>query len=240
MASLDKTSVRGQVEKIKTDFDQLRRDGKVAVEVQAIMSSMLMVIELILAIFLERATKKNSGNSGIPPSQTGKDDSSPPDPGSNGKGKKADGEKAENRRTRETVRVASVDYCDVCGASPEGVACTHERRTKTDIVFEKAVWHVDAEIKQCPSCARTVKGKFPADMPGPLQYGLGVQAFIINLLVCQMVALNRAQTPLYSPHRCGYRRGDAVAVHSAPACRTGKLGGAGHPAIIAGGGDACG
>jgi hypothetical protein len=35
-------------------------------------------------------------------------------------------------------------------------------------------------------------------MPGPLQYGLGVQAFIINLLVCQMVALKRAQTLVYS------------------------------------------
>jgi len=198
MASLDKTSVRGQVEKLKIDFEQLRRDGKVTPEIQAIMSSMLMIIELILAIFLERTTKKNSGNSSIPPSQTDKDNSSLSDPGSKDKGKKPDGEKMKNRRTRETVTVASVDHCDVCGANLEQVACTHERRTKIDIVFEKVVEHVDAEIKQCPSCERTVKGKFPADMPGPLQYGLGVQAFIINLLACQMVALKRAQTLLYS------------------------------------------
>ena len=45
MASLDKNSVRKQVEKLKTDFEQLRCDGKVSVEVQAIMSSMLMMIE---------------------------------------------------------------------------------------------------------------------------------------------------------------------------------------------------
>ena len=32
----------------------------------------------------------------------------------------------------------------------------------------------------------------------PLQYGLGVQAFIINLLVFQMVALKRAQSLVYS------------------------------------------
>ncbi|QKE37584.2 IS66 family transposase [Ferrovum myxofaciens] len=54
------------------------------------------------------------------------------------------------------------------------------------------------EIKQCPSCERVIKGKFPVDMPGPLQYGLGVQAFIINLLACQMVALKRAQALVYS------------------------------------------
>ena len=198
MASLDKTSVRNQVEKLKSDFEQLRHDGKVTVEIQAIMGSMLMMIELILAIFLERATKKNSDNSSIPPSQTDKDNSSLTAPGSNSKGKRPDGEKVKNRRTCETITVASVDYCEVCGANLEQVACTHERRTKIDIVFEKVVEHVDAEIKQCPSCHRTVKGKFPVDMPGPLQYGLGVQAFIINLLVCQMVALKRAQALVYS------------------------------------------
>ena len=33
---------------------------------------------------------------------------------------------------------------------------------------------------------------------GPLQYKLGVQAFVINLLICQMVALSRAQALLYA------------------------------------------
>ena len=46
MASLDKTSVRCQVEKVRKEFEQLRYDGKVTPEVQAIMSSMLMIIEL--------------------------------------------------------------------------------------------------------------------------------------------------------------------------------------------------
>ena len=30
-------------------------------------------------------------------------------------------------------------------------------------------------------------------MHGPLQYGDGLKAFVINLLVCQMVSLNRVQ-----------------------------------------------
>jgi len=252
MSTLDKNPVRGQVEKVKNDFEQLRRAGKVTAGVQAVMSNMLMLVELILAIFMERTTKKNSGNSSIPPSQIEKDNSSLSDPGSKGKGNKPGGVKVRNRRTCETVTIASVDHCDVCGADLGQVACTHERRTKIDIVFEKVVEHVDAEIKQCPSCVYTVrvcpwitwtimgvlagcdarrqarsmvipckrlatrqrarqcsqnvrvihgqtlKGKFPSDMPGPLQYGIGVQAFIINLLVCQMVALKRAQTLLYS------------------------------------------
>lgn len=84
--------------------------------------------------------------------------------------------------------------CNVCGEDLTDVPCVHvERRTKIDIVFEKVVEHVDAEIKQCPTCEATVKGRFPADLHGPLQYGDGLKAFVINLLVCQMVALNRVQ-----------------------------------------------
>jgi len=82
---------------------------------------------------------------------------------------------------------------DSCLAAND-VPCTHhERRTKIDIVFEKVVEHVDAEVKQCPTCHSTVKGKFPVDMHGPLQYGDGLKAFVINLLVCQMVSLNQVQ-----------------------------------------------
>ena len=52
---------------------------------------------------------------------------------------------------------------------------------------------MDAEIKQCPNCGSMVKGPFPADMHGPLQYGEGLKALVVNLLICQMVALNRVQ-----------------------------------------------
>ena len=84
--------------------------------------------------------------------------------------------------------------CDVCGEDLRDVPSHEcERRTKIDIVFEKVVEHVDAEIKRCPTCELDVKAQFPADMPGPLQYGNGLKAYIINLLVCQMVALSRVQ-----------------------------------------------
>ncbi|MCW5601419.1 type I restriction-modification system subunit M N-terminal domain-containing protein [Nitrosomonas sp.] len=75
-----------------------------------------------------------------------------------------------------------------------GVPCIdHKRRTKIDIVFENVIDHVDAEIKHCPTCDATVKGVFPSDMRGSLQYGDGLEAFVINFLIGQMVALNRVQ-----------------------------------------------
>ncbi|MEQ6343030.1 MAG: hypothetical protein M3A44_15625 [Gammaproteobacteria bacterium] len=72
MASLDKTSVRNEVSRLKADFEQLSCDGKVPRETQVLMNSMFMMMELMLSIFLERITKKDSRNSSKPSSQTGK------------------------------------------------------------------------------------------------------------------------------------------------------------------------
>lgn len=194
MPSLNKESVRDEISRIKGEFDKLQADGSVSKEVQALMNSVLLVLNLILTVFMEKNTKKNSSNSSIPPSQTDDDETSTSQPGSNKKGRIDDGSVASNTRHRESITVSEVSQCDVCGESLESVACSCiERRTKIDIYFEKVVQHVDAEVKDCPSCGATVKGCFPDDMHGPLQYGTGLKAFIINLLIGQMVALNRAQ-----------------------------------------------
>ena len=194
MASVDKTSVREEIDRLKIDFGQLRSDGKIPSECLLLMRSMFMIIELILSVFLEKKTKKNNKNSSKPSSQTDKDESSVNHEGSNGKGKHENNATATNTRVKESVTLSKVVECDICGEDLSNIPSHQcERRTKIDIVFEKVIEHVDAEIKQCPSCATTVKGRFPSDMHGPLQYGNGLKAYIINLLICQMVALNRIQ-----------------------------------------------
>jgi transposase len=193
MASLDKTSVREEVERLKSNFEQLTRDGKASPETQTLFNSLFLIIELILSIFLERQTRKTNKNSSIPSSQTDKDETALPSPHTSTRRRHTSGT-VDNHRCIETVTVASVDTCDVCGTSLEAVACSgHERRTKIDIVFEKVVEHVDAEVKQCPECHTTLKGLFPADMPGPRQYGNGIKAYLINLMVGQMMPLGRTQ-----------------------------------------------
>ena len=199
MAIADKNTVRNEVAKLKADFSQLCNDGKVTGEVKLLMNSMMMIIELILTIFLERSIKKHGKNSSIPSSQTEKDDTALSQSGKHGKGKLENRKMAGNTRVHESVTVTPATFCTVCGEDLSSVTCTHhERRTKIDIVFEKVVKHVDAEVKNCPNCQATAKGEFPSDMHGPLQYGDGLKAFIINLLVGQMVALNRVQKLLTS------------------------------------------
>jgi len=194
MANIDKKSVRNEVDKVKAEFESLCESGKVSNEVKVLMNSMLMIMELILSIFLERQTRKNSKNSSLPPSQTGKDDTSLPPKDSHKKSKKENNTIANNVRVVETIALSKVHSCEICGEDlqqcpTQGV----ERRTKIDIIFEKVVDHIDAEIKQCPHCEAINKGTFPADRQGQLQYGDGIKAFIINLLVMQMVSLNRVQ-----------------------------------------------
>ena len=184
MASLDKSSVRQEVLRLKTEFEQLRADGKISHETQAIMGRLFMIVELILAIFPEKTTVKDHHNSSKPSSQTAKDESALSHAGSHSKGKRTQSEQAHDTRAVETITVSCVDTCDQCGEALSEVPCSrHERKTKIDIVFEKVIEHVDAEIKQCPICNTIVKDRFPADMPGALQYGAGLKVFVIYLLI---------------------------------------------------------
>lgn len=199
MGSLNRESVRDEAERIKLEFNRISSSKKMDTETKILFQSMLMLVNLLIAIFLEKTTKKNSKNSSKPPSQTEKDESSLSHNGTNGKGKIESDAIVNNTRTIETVTTMHVTECDVCGADLSDSPCEHiERRTKIDIIFEKTVEHVDVETKRCDNCDSMAKGKFPSDMPGPLQYGNGLKAYIISLLICQMVALNRVQKMIKS------------------------------------------
>ncbi len=194
MASIDKKYVREEVENVKADFDKLCESGKISSETKVLFSSMFMIMNLILSIFMEKTTRKNSKNSSIPSSQSDPDTSTDYNAKSNSKGKNDNSDVASNSKTTETTINETIDNCNCCGQDLTGVqAHAHERRTKIDIVFEKVVTHVDAQIKACPNCQSDVKAPFPADMHGPLQYGNGLRAYTINLAFCQMISLVRVQ-----------------------------------------------
>jgi len=203
MATVEKESLRKQFDELKQEFQALQKAEKISPECKALIKALLLLMNIMVVAFLEKLTKKNNKNSSKSSSQTDKDDSALGQPGSKGKGKKENNTTANNTRTKETVTRLIIDTCDVCGEDLSQVPSHKcERRTKIDIVFEKTVEHLDAEIKQCPGCDSTVKAQHPKDMPGPLQYGDGIKAYIINLLVCQMIALKRVQNLVKSMIGC--------------------------------------
>jgi transposase len=193
MPSVNKQSLREEFDQLKVRFEDLSNQGKITPESSTLFQAMIMLFELLIAVFMEKKTRKNNRNSSIPSSQTGEDKTAAK-PGTSGKGKEQNGVLSGNTRTIETTQVAKVTDCEFCGESLHDVPSEeYERRTKVDIIFEKVVSHVDAEIKVCPRCKMQNKGRFPEDMKGPLQYGPGIKGYVVNLLVAQMISLKRVQ-----------------------------------------------
>ena len=52
---------------------------------------------------------------------------------------------------------------------------------------------MDAEIKACPHCGSETRAPFPETFFGPIQYGSGIKAYALNLLIAQMISLKRVQ-----------------------------------------------
>lgn len=77
--------------------------------------------------------------------------------------------------------ISQASVCEVCAQDLRGAPSNdHETQIRIDIVSEKFIDYVDAEIKCCPACDAMVKGVFPPDMHGLPQFGDDLKAFVIN------------------------------------------------------------
>ena len=170
MASVNTQSLREEFEARKGRFAQMGADGKITAESRALFEAQLMLLSVLMAVFMERNTRKTSTNSSKPSSQIEKDETAVSRPGTHTKGKAYDPSRSANTRTVETVELSKVSSCEECGEDLRAVRPHgHERRTQIDIVFEKVVSHVDAEIKSCPHCGTETRAPFPETFCGPVQ-----------------------------------------------------------------------
>ncbi len=183
--------LRAELQAAKEQIEALRKTGKVSPEADAVFRVLMPLLTLLLAVWLEKTTRKNSSNSSIPPSRVDADETAQRASPGNSAAKANDrtGPNLQKVTTEETVTVEACDRCgtDLSDVDPIG----RERRILYDIVLQVIEHRVEAEVKQCPDCRARSKGRFPASMPGPVQYGTGLQAFIINLLVAPMLSLRR-------------------------------------------------
>ena len=86
----------------------------------------------------------------------------------------------------------------VARTSPTPPAQATSGAPSIDIVFEKVVRHADAQIKHCPRCHAEARARFPHQMPGPLQYGPGIKAYVVHLLIAQMLSLKRVAQSMHA------------------------------------------
>ena len=193
MAGINSASLRDEFDGDKADIDALRKEGHISKEADVVISGLCRLLGIVITIFLETPTKKTGKNSSIPPSQSDKDETRK-SPDQNRDTRTAQNSMTgENFQTTTIEEVSTVEVCDSCGTDLSDIEpSAREQRVLRDNKFTVEEVKVDAEIKDCPTCSARTKGRFPENMPGPLQYGNGIKAFVINLLVTQMVSLNRA------------------------------------------------
>ena len=131
MASVDKKYLRDEVDKVKAEFNKLCESGEISAQTKVLFSSMLTIMNLILSIFMERTTRKNSKNSSIPSSQSDSDTSTDYNSKKKANKRNDNNDVASNSRTIQTTVVETVTDCNCCGQDLTSIkAHAHERRTK--------------------------------------------------------------------------------------------------------------
>ena len=185
MGSVNCASLRDEFDACKADIASLRKEGKITKEVGVVLTGLCGLVEILIAVFLEKTSK----NSSIPPSQSDKDETRKSSKKNRDTSAAENSMTGENFETTTVEEISTVEVCDSCGADLSDIEpSAREQRVLRDIKFTVVEVKVDAEIKDCPECRARTKGRFPENMPGPLQYGNGIKAFVINLLVTQMVS----------------------------------------------------
>jgi len=58
MASVNKKSLREEFDTLKAQFERLSAEGKMAAESRALFQAMLMLFEVLMAVFMEKRTQK--------------------------------------------------------------------------------------------------------------------------------------------------------------------------------------
>ncbi len=178
MATVNAASLREEFKAAQARIAALRAAGKVGRRWMPGSRVRFTLPSLLMAVLLEKTTRKTSANSGLPPSQKDKDETA-----------RRPGAHLRKTVVEETV---AVEACDACGADLTGVdPVDRERRVLYDLGFEVVERRVDAEGKACPDGRTRTRGRFPETLPGPLPYGVGLQAFVLHLRVAPMLSLRR-------------------------------------------------
>ena len=194
MARINQASLRAQLDDCRARFDAIKQKGEASADTLALIDTLFLLVEIVVAVFLEKTTPKTSRNSSLPSSQDAAagETHTAGSSGSRSRGPKARDKRCDNLRTVTTTQTSPVTACRRCGHDLSGTPCSgHEQRIEVDIVFETVERRITAEIKNCPRCHTRTRGSFPDSMPGPLQYGPGIAAYVVHLLCAQMVSLKR-------------------------------------------------
>ena len=71
MARLNHASLRAQLHHCRAQFEAIKQHGEASADTLALINALFMLVDIVVAVFLERTTPKTSRNSGLPSSRDG-------------------------------------------------------------------------------------------------------------------------------------------------------------------------
>ena len=113
--ALDRHSLLEDFGTCQKTFKRLRKEGEMSPAAIALVEGMLVLMKLMIALFLEKTTRKTSRNSGLPSSQVDKDETSKGRSGSRGKGPGQEKTATDNTRFVTVDDTVTVEACEHCG-----------------------------------------------------------------------------------------------------------------------------
>ena len=148
---MSKVSIRKQLEAARAQVADAKSKDQLSPEALTLINTLLTLLEVMATVFLEKKVRKNSSNSGLPPSQGF---------GSNGNRNKdghprplRKGSRLDNTREEEEKKTLSPEKCSECGMDIEKAnAVSTEERTILDIEYVIKKTTFVSEVKECPFC----------------------------------------------------------------------------------------
>ena len=188
-----KESIRKKIKELKKQSPEILADKSLSKKTRLFIKALLVIVDVVVIALLEKKTRKTSENSGIPPSSDPSKKGNRNKKGENS-GKKSPSSQLDNSKVEKKEETLSPKTCSNCNADLEdGKVVDTEQRKEIDIEYVVVETTVTAETKECPECQEKTKASFPEGMDGPIQYGDGIKALIINLLMGQMLPIQRTQ-----------------------------------------------
>ncbi len=182
---------------LREDLQALKVNYQKSLEANALLSQALeKAYERIKE--LEGQLSKNSRNSSKPPSSDGLNKPKPKS--QRGRGQKPTGGQRGHRgttlaqvETPDVIMPHRAEICEECHRSLKDVLLIgYEKRQEFDLPpIEPVITEHQAEIKICPFCGCTNKGKFPENITQPTQYGTRVKAIASYLSHYQLLPYAR-------------------------------------------------
>ncbi len=130
MATVNRASLRSEFDALKVRFETLCADGTMSAESRALFEALLMLFQVLMAVFMEKNTPKGSRTSGLPSSRTESDETARIRPGATSTGPKAAAGDGPNRlvverRTAPVAKMIESPTQDTRSAESRGASSYH-------------------------------------------------------------------------------------------------------------------